>query len=88
MEKIAIILTVAPILMAVIVLIEKLISHTDTEIMWKAVKEVPVTYTTHDKDLTIFDEYQKQLTAQTAKENEEQNQLLLRLACISLIFRR
>lgn len=85
MERVAIILTVAPIVMAGIVLLNKLISHTDTEIMWKAVKESPVTCTPCDKGLTIFDEYQEQ----AAVEREECERQLFRHALISfLIFRR
>lgn len=88
MEKLAIILTVAPIVMAVIVLLNKLISRTDTEIMWKAVKEVPVTYTAHDKGLTIFDEYMEQVAKEMEERERENDRQLLRLALFSIINRR
>lgn len=88
MEKLAIILTVAPIVMAVIVLLNKLISRTDTEIMWKAVKEVPVTYTTPDKGLTIFDEYMEQVSKEMEEYEQESDRQLFRLALFSIINRR
>lgn len=85
MEKAAIILTVAPILIAVIVLLNKFISHTDTEIMWESAKEAPIAYTTNDKGLTIFDEYMDRITI----EKEECDRMFLKHALLSfLLFRR